>query len=320
PRRRHPRRPLPAQPRRTHTADESDLRGRTAGGDGRSDQRRVSARLPQHRTGQDLHPAQRSRGRGHRIPFAGAGLPRPARRRGAPRRPRTPRRQPALHDQRRGHHPRPQRRRAHPRRHRPRPRLRSLAGLGRARPGDRSRTVSDREPDRVPDLRGARRRSRRRPRPRRLQGDVTRLTPDLITAPTETPTTAPAEATTEDPRPAPTPTRPRRLQGDVTRMTTDLITDPTETPTTAPAEATTEDASPAPSPTRGSIVKLTAASARVAIRPLDVDRDTARVHEWLSHPRAHYWMMTDLDEAGVRAYLEGIRDSAEEAGWVGSVD
>src|SRR5699024_5622171 len=36
--------------------------------------------------------------------------------------------------------------------------------------------------------------------------------------------------------------------------------------------------------------------------------------------RAHYWMMTDLDEAGVRAYLEGIRDSAEEAGWVGSVD
>src|SRR5699024_7156596 len=114
--------------------------------------------------------------------------------------------------------------------------------------------------------------------------------------------------------------RPRRLQGDVTRMTTELITDPTETPTTAPAEATTEDASPAPSPTRGSIVKLTAASARVAVRPLDVDRDTARVHEGLSHPRAHHWMMTDLHEAGVRAYLEGIRDSAEEAGWVGSVD
>src|SRR5699024_12000699 len=124
---------------------------------------------------------------------------------------------------------------------------RSLAGLGRARPGDRSRTVSDREPDRVPDLRGARRRSRRRP-------------------------------------------RPRRLQGDVTRMTTELITDPTETPTTAPAEATTADARPAPSPTRGSIVKVTAASARVAIRPLDVDRDTAPAHEWPSHPRPHYWL------------------------------
>src|SRR5699024_6719480 len=107
-------------------------------------------------------------------------------------------------------------------------------------------------------------------------------------------------------------------------MTTELITDPTETPTTAPAEATTEDASPVPSsspgPTRGRAAKLTAASARVSIRPLDVDRDTARVHEWLSHPRAHYWMMTDLDEAGVRTYLEGIRDSADEAGWVGSVD
>src|SRR5699024_6864358 len=157
------------------------------------------------------------------------------------------------------------------------PRLRSLAGLGSARPGDRSRTVSVREPDRVPDLRGARRRSRSRP-------------------------------------------RPRRLQGDVTRMTTALITDPNETPTTDPTEGSTADASPAPSPPRCSIGKLTAASARVAIRPLDVDRDTARVHEWLSHPRAHYWMMTDLDEAGVRAYLEGIRDSAEEAGWVGSVD
>src|SRR5690625_916199 len=97
-------------------------------------------------------------------------------------------------------------------------------------------------------------------------------------------------------------------------MTTELITDPTETPTTAPAEATTEDASPVPSsspgPNRGRAAKLTAASARVGIRPLDVDRDTARVHEWLSHPRAHYWMMTDLDEAGVRTYLEGIRDSA----------
>src|SRR5699024_4527182 len=156
-------------------------------------------------------------------------------------------------------------------------RLRSLAGLGRGRPGDRSRTVSDREPARAPDLRGARRRSRRRP-------------------------------------------RPRRLQGDVTRMTTELITDPTAPPTTAPGEATTEDASTAPSPTRGPVAKLTAASARVASRPLDVDRDTARLHGWLSHPRAHCWRMTEPDEAGVRAYLEGIRDSAEEAGWVGSVD
>ena len=66
--------------------------------------------------------------------------------------------------------------------------------------------------------------------------------------------------------------------------------------------------------------KLTAASATVSIRPLDVDRDAARIHEWLTHPRAHYWMMTELDEAEVRTYLEGVRASADDAGWVGSVD
>ena len=80
-------------------------------------------------------------------------------------------------------------------------------------------------------------------------------------------------------------------------MTTELITEPITEPS-----------------------KLTAASATVSIRPLDVDRDAARIHEWLTHPRAHYWMMTELDEAEVRAYLEGVRDSAHDAGWVGSVD
>lgn len=88
-------------------------------------------------------------------------------------------------------------------------------------------------------------------------------------------------------------------------MTTELITEPT-----APVNGTTPNAD----------VKLTAASATVSIRPLDVDRDAARIHEWLTHPRAHYWMMTDLDEAEIRTYLEGIRDSADDAGWVGSVD
>ena len=88
-------------------------------------------------------------------------------------------------------------------------------------------------------------------------------------------------------------------------MTTELITEPT-----APVNGTTPNAD----------VKLTAASATVSIRPLDVDRDAARIHEWLTHPRAHYWMMTDLDEAEIRTYLERIRDSADDAGWVGSVD
>ena len=36
----------------------------------------------------------------------------------------------------------------------------------------------------------------------------------------------------------------------------------------------------------------------VSIRPVDIDRDTANLHAWLSHPRAHYWQMTELDETG----------------------
>ncbi|WP_209323544.1 GNAT family N-acetyltransferase [Brevibacterium renqingii] len=106
-------------------------------------------------------------------------------------------------------------------------------------------------------------------------------------------------------------------------MTTELITDPTDTPTTAPAEAAhpaSEDANPTANPIAGSTVEPTAASARVTIRPLDVVRDTAQLHAWLSHPRAQYWMMTDLDESGVRDYLTGIRDSADDAGWIGAVD
>jgi siderophore synthetase component len=115
-------------------------------------------------------------------------------------------------------------------------------------------------------------------------------------------------------------------------MTTELITDPTGTLSTAgkaDADSTANlsadaDASAEADSTADAAAdpaaRLSADSARVAIRPLDVDRDTARLHEWLTHPRARYWMMTDLDAAGVRTYLEGIRDSADDAGWVGSVD
>lgn len=63
-----------------------------------------------------------------------------------------------------------------------------------------------------------------------------------------------------------------------------------------------------------------ASKARVSIRALDIDRDTANVHAWLSHPRSHYWQMTELDEAGVRDYLTGIESSADDHGWIGSVD
>lgn len=58
----------------------------------------------------------------------------------------------------------------------------------------------------------------------------------------------------------------------------------------------------------------------VEIRAMDPARDTQNIHVWLSHPRAHYWQMTELDESGIRDYLTGVHDSADDNGWVGAVD
>jgi siderophore synthetase component len=105
-------------------------------------------------------------------------------------------------------------------------------------------------------------------------------------------------------------------------MTTELITSltTTEADETDPTDSAVGANVTCTSTDRSSDVKLTAASATVTIRPLDVDRDTVRIHEWLTRPRAHYWLMTDLDENEVRTYLDCIRDSADDAGWIGSVD
>ncbi|GAA1552374.1 GNAT family N-acetyltransferase [Brevibacterium picturae] len=84
-------------------------------------------------------------------------------------------------------------------------------------------------------------------------------------------------------------------------MTTDLIND---APTTSALDA-----------------PITALDAlTVEIRAMDPARDTQNIHVWLSHPRAHYWQMTELDEPGVHNYLSGVHDSADDNGWVGSVD
>ncbi|MDN5909460.1 MAG: GNAT family N-acetyltransferase, partial [Brevibacterium sp.] len=63
-----------------------------------------------------------------------------------------------------------------------------------------------------------------------------------------------------------------------------------------------------------------AATPTVDIRAMDPVRDSANIHAWLTHPRAHYWQMTDLDESGIRDYLGGVHDSADDNGWVGAVD
>lgn len=96
-------------------------------------------------------------------------------------------------------------------------------------------------------------------------------------------------------------------------MTTELLD--TELLDTAPQS--TRSANPG---TASASSSSTLTSAAVDIRAMDPDRDTANLHAWLTHPRAHYWQMTELDEAGVRSYLGDICDSADDNGWVGSVD
>lgn len=66
--------------------------------------------------------------------------------------------------------------------------------------------------------------------------------------------------------------------------------------------------------------EATASAPDITILPLRPDRHSADVHAWLSHPRSHFWQMTELDEPAVRSYLEAIRISADENGWIGLVD
>ncbi|WP_082834881.1 GNAT family N-acetyltransferase [Brevibacterium casei] len=86
-------------------------------------------------------------------------------------------------------------------------------------------------------------------------------------------------------------------------MSTDTTT--ADTPTVDP---TTE--------TRGT----STSAPEIIILPLRPDRHSADVHTWLSHPRSHFWQMTDLDEPAVRNYLAAIRASVDENGWIGLVD
>lgn len=73
-------------------------------------------------------------------------------------------------------------------------------------------------------------------------------------------------------------------------MTTELMTDAAAT-----AASTT--------------TAVSAESRTVDIRALDLDRDAKNIHVWLTHPRAHYWQMTGLDESGVCDYLGGVQNS-----------
>ena len=103
-------------------------------------------------------------------------------------------------------------------------------------------------------------------------------------------------------------------------MTTELTTDALTTARLPNAGATSVSEPRSTASTTAASNSTANSAISVDIRALNPARDTANLHAWLTHPRAHYWQMTGLDETGVRDYLGGIHDSADDNGWVGSVD
>ncbi|WP_394553667.1 GNAT family N-acetyltransferase [Agromyces sp. MMS24-JH15] len=61
-------------------------------------------------------------------------------------------------------------------------------------------------------------------------------------------------------------------------------------------------------------------AGRLAIRPIDPDRDAPRVQDWLSDPHSAFWQMGDLSVDEVRAYLRGVAADPHQSAWLGSRD
>lgn len=61
-------------------------------------------------------------------------------------------------------------------------------------------------------------------------------------------------------------------------------------------------------------------SMRVAIEPLDLERDLALLHAWVTHPRSVYWQMQGASVADVAAEYGLIADSPHHHAWLGRVD
>ncbi|QYJ05108.1 GNAT family N-acetyltransferase [Nocardioides panacisoli] len=57
--------------------------------------------------------------------------------------------------------------------------------------------------------------------------------------------------------------------------------------------------------------------SRFTLEPVDVDRDTALLHRWLTHPRSAFWMMQDWSAADVHAEQSAIRDDPHQHAWLG---
>ncbi|RBP68215.1 siderophore synthetase component [Brevibacterium sanguinis] len=73
-------------------------------------------------------------------------------------------------------------------------------------------------------------------------------------------------------------------------------------------------------PRPGTLSGIDALSAEVRIAPLDPARDAELIHSWLKDERSRYWQMMELSGAEVRDYLDGIRRSPDDNGWVGTVN
>ncbi|WP_296602767.1 GNAT family N-acetyltransferase, partial [Nocardioides sp.] len=59
---------------------------------------------------------------------------------------------------------------------------------------------------------------------------------------------------------------------------------------------------------------------RVTIEPLDIERDLALVHAWVTHPRSAFWQMQDAGLADVAAEYRMIADDPHHHAWLGRVE
>ncbi|WP_328461000.1 GNAT family N-acetyltransferase [Actinoplanes sp. NBC_00393] len=54
--------------------------------------------------------------------------------------------------------------------------------------------------------------------------------------------------------------------------------------------------------------------------PLDLDRDLDLLHEWVTHPRSHFWGLQGASAEKVRAEYQGIADNPHHHAWLGLDD
>ncbi|HWJ66861.1 MAG TPA: GNAT family N-acetyltransferase [Nocardioides sp.] len=64
---------------------------------------------------------------------------------------------------------------------------------------------------------------------------------------------------------------------------------------------------------------MTALAGRITIEPLDLDRDLALLHAWVTHPRSAYWMMQDATLDDVRTEYAAIAANPHHDAFLGRV-